>query len=797
MKPVRWLLMVCYCCLLSSLAWAQAPSVGLEPAQQQWLDAHRNLRVGLVLQAPYAQFDRRLQQLYGANVELVTWLGQALRLDLTWRNFPDQASLEHALQAGEIDFAPGLMQTQASLRLWLFSDPYMRIPQRLVGPRTGAVAVDLERLAPDERVAVRMPSALADYLRSNYPRLNLQGVPNERTALQWTVGGQASYAVLDEAQLSRLSRENEFADLAVVGDIGLPQLLRLGSRADWPALAEVLQRGIQAMPARTLEQIHQRWLQPKYPRFAESAGFWQNLALLLGVVLLCALATLAWQRRQQRYLERQLLETREKLSERQLREESLRLSQFSLDQSTIGILWVNWDSHVRYANQAAERMLGYRDGELLERPLNDFEPNLHMDRWLELWKRARSGDDIEHFESHCLRADGTLLPVDLSLSFLRFRDAEYLVVFLTDVTERRRALAQLRESEARLKGIAGNVPGLVFRLERDPDDDGLEFPYISEGSQSLVGYSPASLQQPDMGLRSLVHPDDRADYHRVQDLALANDQDWSWQGRVLTREGEQRWADIKASSRHLGDGRVVWDGVVWDITQSKRAEQALERSQEQLRELSAHLESVREEEKARIAREVHDELGQMLTVLKLEVSMCELAYAELDPGLQERLSSMKRLIAQLFQLVRDVATALRPPILDAGIASAIEWQARRFEARTQIPCLVQVPDSLPALSDAKATGLFRVLQEALTNVIRHAQAHTVQIELVHEHPRLRMTVIDDGVGFALDDSRPTSFGLVGMRERVLMLGGSMTLDSEPGEGTSLSVTIAVQQEERV
>jgi len=234
MKPVRWLLMVCYCCLLSSLAWAQAPSVGLEPAQQQWLDAHRNLRVGLVLQAPYAQFDRRLQQLYGANVELVTWLAQALRLDLTWRNFPDQASLEHALQAGEIDFAPGLMQTQASLRLWLFSDPYMRIPQRLVGPRTGAVAVDLERLAPDERVAVRMPSALADYLRSNYPRLNLQGVPNERTALQWTVGGQASYAVLDEAQLSRLSRENEFADLAVVGDIGLPQLLRLGSRADWP-----------------------------------------------------------------------------------------------------------------------------------------------------------------------------------------------------------------------------------------------------------------------------------------------------------------------------------------------------------------------------------------------------------------------------------------------------------------------------------------------------------------------------------------------------------------------------------
>ena len=792
MKRMRRLLVIgCLCLPLIALARpTPAPTVALEPAQQQWLEEHRSLRVGLVLQAPYAQFDRRLQQLYGANVELVNWLAQALRLDLTWRNFADQAALEHALQAGEIDFAPGLTQTPASLRLWLFSDPYMRVPQLMVGPRTGAVAVELEKLGAGERVAVRMPSALADYLRGNYANLNLQGVPNERQALQLLLGGQASYAVLDEAQLSRLSRESEFSDLAVVGDIGLPQLLRVGSRRDWPLLADVLERGLQAMPAKELEQLHQRWLQPMYPRLSDSTGFWLNLALLFGMLLLCAIATQVWQRRQQRQLERSLLAARDNLHERQAREEALRLSQFSIDQSTVGILWVNWDSHVRYANHAAERMLGYGEGELLERPLIDFEPNLQMDRWLELWKRARTGDGgAQQFESQCLRADGSLLPVDLSLSFLRFRDAEYLVVFLTDVTERRRALAALRESEARLKGIAGNVPGLVFRLERDPAEGDLEFPYISEGSEALVGYAPAVIQHPEMGLRNLVHPQDRADYHRVQDLALANNQDWSWQGRILTRQGEQRWADIKASTRRLADGRVVWDGVVWDITQSKRAELALAQSQGQLRELSAHLESVREEEKARIAREVHDELGQMLTVLKLEVSMCELAYAELDPGLNERLTSMKRLIAQLFQLVRDVATALRPPILDAGIASAIEWQARRFEARTQIPCLVQVPEHLPALSDAKATGLFRILQEALTNVMRHAQAHTVQIELVHEHDVLRMSVIDDGVGFCTDQARPTSFGLVGMRERVLMLGGSMTLDSEPGEGSSLSVSI--------
>jgi signal transduction histidine kinase len=294
-------------------------------------------------------------------------------------------------------------------------------------------------------------------------------------------------------------------------------------------------------------------------------------------------------------------------------------------------------------------------------------------------------------------------------------------------------------------------------------------------------------------LRSLVHPDDKASYHQTQDHALDTDSDWSWQGRILTRQGEQRWAEIKAITRRLEDGAYVWDGIVWDITESKRIELELASSREQLRELSAHLESVREEEKARIAREVHDELGQMLTVLKLETSMCELAYAQLDPGLHERLNSMKRLIAQLFQLVRDVATALRPPILDAGIASAIEWQARRFEARTQIPCLVQVPDNLPVLSDAKAIGLFRILQEALTNVMRHAQAHTVELTLILEGDELCLTVSDDGVGFVAGTGRPTSFGVVGMRERVLIMGGQLSLESEPGEGTTLSVRVPLDE----
>lgn len=664
MPAVRHLLLA-FCLVLAAgavpLARAAAAGSGaalFDEPQRQWLLDHPILQVGIVLQAPYAQYDRRLQQFSGVNVDVTQRLAGVLGVQLQWHPFNDPEALLLALQSGAIDFAPGLTQTPTALRHGLFSDPYLRVSHLLAGLRGTATGVDLEQIDASAPLSVRVPSAVADYLRSTYPKLQLLGVAQDRQALQAVVAQQARFAVVDEAQFGRLAHEAEFNELAIMADVGFPQLLRMGSRRDWPMLANILQRGLHAIPAREFDQWRKQWLQPPTPRLSESPGFWENLVILLLVLFFASVAILVFQRRRLQQTERALLSTRADLALREVAEEALRLTQFSIEQSTVGILWVNWDSRIRYANPAAEQVLGYARTTLVDRPLSDIEPTLDMDSWMARWKHARLNEQAaQSYESQCVRADGSVLPVDLSLSFLRSRDAEYLVVYLSDISERRRTVAALQQSEA------------------------------------------------------------------------------------------------------------------------------------QLRELSAHLESVREEEKARIAREVHDELGQMLTVLKLETSMCELAHAHLDPGLQERLNSMKRLIAQLFQLVRDVASALRPPILDAGIGSAIEWQARRFEARTQIPCLVRVPDTMPALPDAKAIGLFRVLQEALTNVMRHAQAHTVQISLSYHPVELCLVISDDGQGFEVGARRVASFGLVGMRERVLMLGGTLELDSEPGEGTTLTVRV--------
>ena len=791
---VRLSRVFCSLLLFAALA-AQAAPLRLTPAEQAWLAEHPRLRVGVVLQAPYAEFRRRQQQLSGLSIEVSEMLASQLGVELSWRSFDSQAALEEALRAGRIDLAPGLQQSPAGLRLWQFSDPYLRIPHLLVGERGGEVGIDLEQLGEQDVIAVRSPSAVADYLRSNYFNLRLQAAPSEREALRAVLDQRTRFAVIDQAQLSRLAQESEFAELRVLADVGLPQLLRFATRRDWPQLGSIVQHALRGLPPGELDGLQQRWLSAQTPGLGDSPRFWRNLSVLLGLMLLISLLLLGVLRRQRSQLEKRLLDARLTLSQRELAEEALRLAQFSLDHSTVGILWVSWDGRVRYANRAVADMLGYAEAAMVDRPLQDFERTLGMDRWLNLWRRVRQQEaGALSFESLCQRADGSDMPADVTLGFLRFREAEYLVVYLSDATERRRARAALEESEARLKGIAGNVPGLVFRLERPHPAAPSDFAYISEGSEQLVGYPPAAIMAHDFGIRSLVHPDDRAAYHRTQDAAIAAASDWHWQGRILTRDGRVRWADIKASARQLDSGHVVWDGVVWDISDNKAIELELAESRAQLRELSAHLESVREEEKARIAREVHDELGQVLTVLKLETSMCELAFAGLDPGLQARLDSMKKLIANLFQLVRDVATALRPPILDAGLASAIEWQARRFEARSGIACLVQVPEHLPPLADAKAVGLFRVLQEALTNVLRHAQAHTVEIVLSVEGEALCLRVSDDGRGFDTAAPRAQSFGLVGMRERVLMLGGTLSIDSQPGEGTTLSVRVALDEE---
>jgi signal transduction histidine kinase len=228
-----------------------------------------------------------------------------------------------------------------------------------------------------------------------------------------------------------------------------------------------------------------------------------------------------------------------------------------------------------------------------------------------------------------------------------------------------------------------------------------------------------------------------------------------------------------------------------DRRERQRAEDKLRRSLEQLRALTSYLQYVREEERTRIAREVHDELGQALTGLKLDLSWLATRLPKGSRVLLDKAKTMVAHVDETIQTVRRIATELRPGILDSlGLVAAIEWQANEFQTRTGIPCTVTSTVADTSWEQDFSTVFFRIFQETLTNIIRHAQATRVVVRLIDDAGQLVLTVNDNGRGITDEEIANTrSIGLVGMRERAMLIGGEVTLGGAPGRGTTVTLRV--------
>jgi signal transduction histidine kinase len=226
----------------------------------------------------------------------------------------------------------------------------------------------------------------------------------------------------------------------------------------------------------------------------------------------------------------------------------------------------------------------------------------------------------------------------------------------------------------------------------------------------------------------------------------------------------------------------------------ERTEELL-RSRQMIRELAAHHEKIREAERARIAREIHDEFGQYLTALRMDTAMLDIRHGADNPELKQHLADMKQTIDTSIGVVRNLAATLRPGALDMGLVSAAEWLLAGFKERTGIPYRLHAPREDLGLDDERATAAFRILQEALTNITRYAQASEVDVAIELADAALVMVVRDDGIGFDPAEARNRkTFGLMGIRERALMFGGESKIDSEPGVGTILRVRIPLKKQ---
>jgi signal transduction histidine kinase len=266
---------------------------------------------------------------------------------------------------------------------------------------------------------------------------------------------------------------------------------------------------------------------------------------------------------------------------------------------------------------------------------------------------------------------------------------------------------------------------------------------------------------------------------------------------VFRKDGSRFWISVNAHVVQDAQGAIqYYEGTAQDITERKAAEEKLKASSEQLRALSARIHSAKEEEGTRIAREIHDELGAALTSLRWDLESFDKVISESEDQsqlhvLREKIEAMLRLTDTTISSVRRISSELRPSILDdLGLVEAIEWQAEQFQARTGIICRCDCSLENLDLSREQSTAVFRIFQEALTNILRHAQATSVDITMKAETGEFVLAIIDNGRGITENErSGSQSLGLLGMQERAHLIGGKVNVNEVEEKGTVITVRV--------
>jgi two-component system, NarL family, sensor histidine kinase UhpB len=288
-----------------------------------------------------------------------------------------------------------------------------------------------------------------------------------------------------------------------------------------------------------------------------------------------------------------------------------------------------------------------------------------------------------------------------------------------------------------------------------------------------------------------VELSDRAQVEQSLDRSVESGEPFDCEYRVI-REGQTRWIQSRAGPSPEGPGRVVrLAGWSADITERKLAESELRTSNNALRALWANLQSAREEERARIAREIHDDLGQSLTVLKINLARLEGSLIKAGQAAPATLTSAIRQVDSALQAVRRIIAELHPVILDElGLGPALEWAVAEFSKQSGVPCQLEFDLRGVRLSKEQSAAFFRIVQESLANIGRHAHATRAWVGIRSEAGLVELKVTDNGLGLDRNElQKRDSFGIAGMRERAVLMGASLVLDGQPGQGTTVRLSL--------
>ncbi|MDO9011384.1 MAG: PAS domain S-box protein [Gallionella sp.] len=482
--------------------------------------------------------------------------------------------------------------------------------------------------------------------------------------------------------------------------------------------------------------------------------------------------------------------------ELEMQNENLRQTQLALEESRdryrdlydfapVAYLTLDDQGMISEINLTGARLLGVERQKLIKCRFTQLIEDEDREHWSSSFQGLLSHMGCRSDEVRLRRGDGSTFLAQMECICLKEANGVGSVrTVLTDITERKRADERLQASEEKFRAIFdGTLDGIVL-----VDDSGMIVDFNHVFVQQS-GLSPERLMQTRIWE---LRPVDQFELAKARFFSVLE----TGQGGVASvkykkPDGGVINIEFRSTPIRIGNKRYL-QGLVRDITLHKARELELYSYQQLLRDMATKSSSSREAESKRIAREVHDELGQLLTALRMDISLLRIEFGERDPLLKAKIQDMLVLVDKSIKGVRDVTANLRPAALNMGIVPAIAWLCDEFPDRTNTACTLRVINDPVGLDDARTVALFRIVQESLTNVARHAQASRVEITVERSGGDVVLKIHDDGKGFD-PAARPEnqSFGLMGMRERAIALGGKVIIDSAPSEGTIVSVHIPI------
>ncbi|MET3107421.1 two-component system sensor histidine kinase UhpB [Oxalobacteraceae bacterium GrIS 2.11] len=386
--------------------------------------------------------------------------------------------------------------------------------------------------------------------------------------------------------------------------------------------------------------------------------------------------------------------------------------------------------------------------------------------------------------------NGTQYSVLLHVMQDTIDERQVLVVVGKDLSYQHRVIEASSESDERASAIVANLPGVVLQFSLNTDGT-TRYLFLSANCESTLGVMPETLYFNPSKFVELILSEDRGSYYETMHESAQMQNHWNWEGRIWVEQwNDIKWIHLRAIPRQLADLSVIWEGIITNITTRKLIDVELHLYRQRLTELSAHIERIKEQERMRIAREIHDEMGGNLVAIKMILHTLEHRLPDDQPWLTEKTQYIDTLIDRTIEAGHRIARDLRPSVLDLGIIPALDWQIKEFEKQYNIRSSFSTNKSDISLSAEHATAIFRMVQEALTNIAKHSKATYASLAIVYTRTSISLTIADNGCGLNADhNSKPNSFGLLGMAERCKEIGGTIMIDSQPENGCVIAIKI--------